>query len=217
MLIFNRMSEYWSIFGIIATGIGALATAWMACQTLKSNRNAKESILEGKKSAFFDMIAAMYSNSRKIIEQMPVNCDDCTMSPKPFGLECLKYVYDNLFKNRLTTYINRNLPLSEQNEELVIPEKEAVKQAFEKIVFDRYPNIGTYLSSVVDIMGMIDEEKILDDEYKHKCIAYIKSQMTIDERLWLYYYSLYKYDKSGMLNRYSILADIPNERLIVMQ
>ena len=209
--------EYWTIIGIIATGVGAVATAWMAFQTCKSNRNAKESILDSKKSAFFDMIAAMNSNSRQIIEQMPINCEDCTTSPKPFGLECLKYIYDNLFKNNLTLEINRNLPLSEQKEEIVVPEKGVVKQTFENIISERYPNVGTYLSSFVGILEMIDEEKTFDDKFKHKCLAYIKSQMTLYERLWLYYYSLFDYDKHGLLNKYSILADIPNDKLIVMQ
>ena len=211
------MSVFWVIFGAIATGIGALATAWMACQTCKSNRNAKESILDGKKGAFFDMIAAMYSNSRKIIEQMSINYEDCTTSPKPFGLDCLMYIYDNLFKNRLTIKINRNLPLSEQKEETIMPEKEAVKQTFEKIVYDRYPNIGTYLSSVISIIGMIDEEKAIDFDYKYKCIAYIKSQMTLYERLWLYYYSLFGNEKGGLLNKYNIISNISNDRLIPMK
>ena len=211
------MCMFWSIFGAVATGIGAIATAWMACQTRKSNRNAEESILDGKKGAFFDMIATMYSNSRQIIEQMPINCEDCTTLPKPFGLECLKYIYDNLFKNRLTIEINRNLPQSEQKEESVVPEKKVVKQTFENMVYDRYPNIGTYLSSVVGIVRMIDEEKAFDDGYRHKCISYIKSQMTLYERLWLYYYSLFEYDKCGLLNKYNICDNISNDRLITMQ
>jgi len=211
------MCELWSIIGIVATGVSAIATACMAFQTRKSNRNAKESILENKKGVFFDMISTMYSNSRKIIEQLSINCEDCTTSSKPSGIECLKYIYDKLFKVILTTKIDRNLPLSEQIEETVVPETKDVKKTFEKLVLDRYPNSGTYLSSVVGIVGIIDEEKTFDDKFKHKCIAYLKSQMTLYEKLWLYYYSLFGYDKNGLLNKYNILADIPNDKLIAMQ
>ena len=194
----------WTAVGAVAAGLGAIATAWMACQTHKSNKNAKEAILENKKSAFFNMVVSMYSNSRKTIEQMSIINEDCTTTPKPIGLDCLVYVYD------------RSKKPSEQKEESIVPEKKAVKETFEKIIHNRYPNIGTYLSSVVALVGMIDDEKTIDNKFKDKCIAYIKSQTTAGEKLWLYYYAIFDFDKRGMLNKYNILADIPTDRLITM-
>lgn len=206
----------WTAVGAIAAGIGAIATAWMAFQTRKSNRNAKEAIDENKKNSFFDMIVAMYSNTRKIIEHMTIIAEDCTLAHKPYGLECLTYIYDKLFKTRLTTKIDRSQPPSKQKTESIIPEKKATEEAFAKIVHNRYPNIGTYLSSVVEIISLIDEEKTADNKFKDKCIAYIRSQTTAGEKLWLYYYALFGFDKGGMLNKYNILADIPTDRLITM-
>lgn len=206
----------WTAVGAVATGLGAIATAWMACQTHKSNKNAKEAILENKKGAFFDMVVSMYSNSRKTIEQMSIINKDCTTTSKPIGLDCLVYIYDKLFKTRLTTKIDRSQPPSKQKTESIIPEKKATEEAFAKIVHNRYPNIGTYLSSVVEIISLIDEEKTADNKFKDKCIAYIKSQTTAGEKLWLYYYALFGFDKCGMLNKYNILTDIPTDRLITM-
>ena len=211
------MSDFWITFGSIATGVGALATACMACQTHISNQKAKDAILENKKGAFFDMVVAMYSNSRKMIEQMSIINEDCTTTPKPIGLDCLVYIYDKLFKTRLTTKIDRSQPPSKQKTESIIPEKKAVKETFEKIIHNRYPNIGTYLSSVVTIVGMIDDEKTFDNKFKDKCIAYIKSQTTAGEKRWLYYYSLFDFDKSRLLNKYNILTGVPEDRLITMQ
>lgn len=210
------MSDFWITFGSIATGVGTLATACMACQTHISNQKAKDAILENKKGAFFDMVVAMYSNSRKMIEQMSIINEDCTTIPKPIGLDCLRYIYDMLFKTRLTIKIDRSQPPTKQKSESIIPEKNAVEEAFSKIVHNRYPNIGSYLSSVVEIIALIDEEKTADNKFKDKCIAYIKSQTTAGEKLWLYYYALFGFDKGGMLNRYNILADIPTDRLITM-
>lgn len=210
------MSDFWITFGSIATGVGALATACMACQTHVSNKKAKDAILENKKGAFFDMVVAMYSNSRKMIEQMSIINEDCTTTSKPIGLECLVYIYDKLFKTRLTTKIDRSQPLSKQKTESIIPEKKAAEEVFTIIIHNRYPNIGTYLSSVVEIIAMIDEEKTADNIFKDKCIAYIKSQTTAGEKLWLYYYALFGFDKCGMLNKYNILTDIPTDRLITM-
>ena len=210
------MSDFWITFGSIATGVGALATACMACQTHISNQKAKDAILENKKGAFFDMVVSMYSNSRKMIEQMSIINEDCTTIPKPIGLDCLRYLYDIHFKTRLTIKIDRSQPPTKQKSESIIPEKNAVEEAFVKIVHNRYPNIGTYLSSVVEIIALIDEEKTADNKFKDKCIAYIKSQTTAGEKLWLYYYALFGFDKCGMLNKYNILTDIPTDRLITM-
>jgi len=207
----------WTAVGAVAAGLGAIATAWMACQTHKSNKNAKEAILENKKGAFFDMVVSMYSNCRKTIEQMSIINEDCTTTSKPIGLDCLVYVYDKLFKTRLTTKIDRSKKPSEQKEESIVPEKKAVRETFEKIIHNRYPNIGTYLSSVVAIVGMIDDEKTFDNKFKDKCISYIKSQTTAGEKLWLYYYSLFDFDKSRLLNKYNILTGVPEDRLITMQ
>lgn len=212
-----RMSEIWSIVGSISTGIGALATAWMAWQTKKSNKNATEAISDGKKEAFFDMVVASYSNSRKVIEQMSIIGEDCTTTPKPFGLECLGYLYDKRFKAELTITRDRSLPLSKQKEVTVIPTINEIGEKYKHIVHERYPNIGIYLSSVVTIIGMIDAEKIPDKEFKDKCVTYIKSMMTTYERLWLYYYNLLGYDKEGLLNKYNVLNNIPQNRLIALQ
>ena len=56
-----------------------------------------------------------------------------------------------------------------------------VKKTFEKLVLDRYPNSGTYLSSVVGIVGIIDEEKTFDD------INVVKMNDTdkLNSRMWL--------------------------------
>ena len=207
----------WVVVGAVATGIGTIATAWMAYQTHKSNKNAKEAILENKKVAFFDMVVAMYSNSRKMIEQMSVINEDCTTMPKPIGLDCLVYIYDNLFKTRLTIEIDRNQPLTEQKTKIIVPEENAVKETFVKIVHNRYPNIGTFLSSVVRIIEMIDDEKTLDNKIKNMSIAYIKSQTTVGEKLWLYYYTLFDHEKRGVLDKYNILAGLLEDKLIKMK
>lgn len=206
----------WTAVGAIAAGIGAIATAWMAFQTRKSNRNAKEAIDENKKNSFFDMIVAMYSNTRKIIEHMTIIAEDCTLPHKPYGLECLTYIYDNLYKSVLTTRIDRSSLILEPDEGKIVPEKTSVKETFERIINFRYPNLGNYLSSVVEIIAMIDEDKTADNKFKDKCIAYIKSQTTAGEKLWLYYYALFGFDKCRMLNKYNILTDIPTDRLITM-
>ena len=207
----------WTAVGAIAGGLGAIATAWMAYQAHKSNQKAKEAILENKKSAFFDMIVAMYSNNRKSIEQMTIINEDCTTIPKPVGLDCLEYIYNTLFKTRLTTKIDRSKLPSEQKTESIVPEEKAAKETFKKIVHSRYPNIGTYMSSFVAIVAMIDDEEILDNKFKDKCVAYIKTQTTVGEKIWLFYYALFGFDKRGVLSKYRILTDVPDDRLVTLK
>jgi len=206
----------WGVIAVIVAGVGSLATAWMAIQTFRSNRNAKDAILKNKQDSFINNIIVLYSNCRKIIEQMPIISEDCTTLPKPFGLGCLKYIYENLFKTRLTVRIDRSLPLSKQKEEKNVPEKKLVKETFENIVFDRYPDIGMYLSSLVSVIAIIDDEKTFDDIFKRRCIAYIKTQMSIPEMLWVYYFSMFGYDKDNFLNKYEVCSNIPKYSLIEM-
>lgn len=207
----------WTAIGAVAAGLGAIATAWMACQTHKSNKNAKEAILENKKGAFFDMVVSMYSNSRKTIEQMSLINEDCTLPQKPFGLECLDYLYEKRFKTELTITRDSSLPLSEQKDIYIIPARSAVEEKYTHIIYERYPNIGTYLTSVVAITRMVDEEKTIDNDFKDKCVAYMKTMMTTHEKLWLYYFSMLGYDTRGLLNRYKFFDNIPSTKLIVMQ
>ncbi len=98
----------------------------------------------------------------------------------------------------------------------MIPTKQLVEQKFQEIVYGRYPNIGTYLSSVVSILALIDCNKILDKEKKVQCTSYIRAQITKYEKLWLYYYYELKKENSGLLYKYHLIDDVSENEIFTI-
>ena len=108
------------------------------------------------------------------------------------GLECFKSAYNTFFRTKLTKHIDKSKPLTEQVKENVVPTISDVEIKFNEIVNITSPNIGTYLSSFVSILVLIDWKKSLGKENKKHCISYIKAQTTKYEKVWLHYYCILK-------------------------
>ena len=85
------------------------------------------------------------------------------------------------------------------------------EQKFHEIVNNQCPNIGTYLSSVVSILALIDGNKTLDEENKKQCASYIKAQTSKYEKIWLYYYYVLKKNDTDLLWKYHILDGVPKK------
>lgn len=159
-------------------------------------------ILQTKRDSFTHLVLTMYTECRKIIDSAKVKD-----SPKnPTGLECFKITYEEVFRAELTKLSKKDTLMSPQKD--VVPTINEVKNKFVEITNDKCPNIGTYLSSIVSILTMIDGNKTLGKKNKKRCASYIKSQTTKYEKIWLYYYHYLNKKETKLLDKYHIIDGI---------
>ena len=163
-------------------------------------------IRQTKRDSLIHLILTMYTECRKVIDGTRI--EGWARNPEPVGLDCFKSAYDTLFRSNLTKYIDKSKELTEQVEEDVVPTRNEVEKSFDNIVNDNCPNIGTYLSSVVSILALIDGNRSLCKKDKKRCVSYIKAQTTKYEKLWLYYYYLLKKKDAELLINYLIIEDV---------
>lgn len=184
--------------------VDTIANVAVAVLALVAIFQTKIAIKQNKRDSFVHLVLTMYTECRKVIDTAWM--DGSTTNT--VGLECFKVAYDRAFRASLSKYIDKTKPLSEQVEKDVIPTKQQVEQKFQEIVSDRCPNIGTYISSVISILSMIDRNKMLDEESKIHCASYIKAQTTQYEKLWLYYYNELKKENANLLRKYHIIDGV---------
>ena len=185
----------------INTLVDTFANVAVAILALVAIIQTRIAIKQTKRDSFIHLVLTMYAECRKIIDTAWM--DGCTTNT--VGLECFKVAYERAFRACLSKNIDKSKPLTEQVEEDVIPSKQQVEQKFQEIVNDICPNIGTYITSVISILSMIDNNKLLDKESKIQCTSYIKAQTTQYEKLWLYYYNELKKENADLLRKYHII------------
>lgn len=169
------------------------------------------SIRQTKRDSVIHLILTMYTECRKVIDSSRI--EDC--SKNPVGLDCFKVAYIEIFRAELTKCKDSSSLLVPDKD--VIPTAQQVEQKFQKIVNNTCPNIGTYLSSVVSILALIDGNKSLDEESKKQCASYIKAQTTKYEKIWLYYYYLLKKKDSELLFEYLNIEDVSKSDVFKME
>lgn len=192
----------------INTLVDTIANVAVAVLALVAIFQTKIAIRQNKRDSFVHLVLTMYTECRKIIDT--ASMDGCTTNI--VGLECFKVAYERAFRAGLSKYIDKSKPLTEQVEEDVIPTKQQVEQKYQEIVNDRCPNIGTYISSVISILSLIDNNKMVNKESKIQCASYIKAQTTQYEKLWLYYYNELKKENASLLRKYHIINDTPKSK-----
>lgn len=198
--------------GINVYTVDTIANIAVAVLALVAIIQTSLAIRQTKRDSFMHLVLTMYTECRKVIDYARI--EDCVKNP--VGLDCFKVAYNDIFRADLTILIDRNKDLSEQVEEEVVPKKLDVEQKFQDIVNNRCPIIGTYLSSVVSILALIDDNKLLDKENKIQCASYIKAQTTLYEKLWLHYYGVLRKENADLLYKYHIIDDASESKLFAI-
>ena len=174
----------------LCCNIDTIANVTVALFALVAIFQTTRATRQTKRDSFINLVLTMYTECRKVIDSTRI--EGWERNTAPIGLECFKSAYDTLFHAKLTKHIDKSKSLTEQVEENVVPTISDVEQQFNEIVNITSPNIGTYLSSFVSILVLIDWKKSLGKENKKHCISYIKAQTTKYEKVWLHHYCILK-------------------------
>lgn len=191
----------------IITNIEPMANIAVAVFALLAIIQTTISIRQTKSDSLIHLILTMYTECRKVVDSARI--EDCGKNPNPVGIDCFKIAYNEIFRAELTKCKDSSSLLVTEKD--VIPTAQQVEQKFHEIVNNQCPNIGTYLSSVVSILALIDGNKTLDEENKKQCASYIKAQTTKYEKIWLYYYYVLKKNDTDLLWKYHILDGVPKK------